>query len=121
MRDLSWNLRAGEWPQIQRGERRPYTDCYFPVFSQAIWPGLDLHPGTDEKLHALPLIFDGNGKVPEPKALISLISAPLKGIGVYIAGELSSSQRLPTVAVRKQVGLQPAMEWHFYNRVPQIV
>jgi hypothetical protein len=50
----------------------------------------------------LPLIFDGNGKVPEPKE-ISLISAPVKGIGVYIAGELSSSQRLPTVAVRKQV------------------
>jgi hypothetical protein len=97
---------AGRAAPIHR-QRASVTLLFFS--RRSIWPGLD--PFLD----TLPLIFDGNGKVPEPEALISPISAPVKGIDVYIAGELSSSQRLPTVAVRKQVGLQPAMEWHFYN------
>jgi len=63
VRDLSWNLRAGEWPQIQRGGRRPYTDSARLLLSgflpqATIWPGLDLLlPRTDEKLDALPSAY----------------------------------------------------------------
>jgi hypothetical protein len=122
-RPLMESPRRGVAAADPAGRAAPIHRQRTSFFFQAILPGLDLLlPRTDEKLDALPsAYFRWEWEGPGTKGNFANFRARKRNRRLYSRRALLLPTTADSGSAEASCGLQPAMEWHFYNGVPQIL